>query len=245
MCGGRGTRLACGPDDERTEKPLVEVRGVPMVERVLTVLRASHVETTFLVTSPHAPDTRAHLASLLDAGDLAANVEIVDAPGDGYVSDLGYALDRVSSPTLTVACDLPLLAPVVVNRVLDRAEGCRKSLAVYVPAALKRRLGTSTDSTWEHGGRALAPTGLNVVAREQEETTTTTDTDRDGAPSMHTTSTHTEPTDAEPTDTASTAADRHTDTDTDTDVVYVSYDARLAVNVNRPADLAVAEALCE
>jgi len=226
MCGGRGTRLACGPDDgERTEKPLVEVRGVPMVERVLAALRNSRVRTVHSITSPHAPDTRARLASGLDAG-LAANVEIVDAPGEGYVSDLQYALDRVPSPTLTVACDLPLLAPVVVNRVLDRAEECPKSLAVYVPAALKRLLGTSTDSVWKHGGRTLAPTGLNVVARERGGTTKT---DRDETPSM---------------DAVTTEVDGQ-QTNTDTDVVHVSYDARLAVNVNRPADLAVAEALCE
>lgn len=227
MCGGRGTRLDRGSDDGEggVEKPLVEVGGVAMVERVLAALRASRVETVYLITSPHVPDTRDRLASLLDAceaGDddpLCSRATILDAPGEGYVSDLGYALDRVSSPTLTVACDLPLLAPAVIHRVLDRAEdseGSRVSFAVYVPVALKRRLGTSTDATWERGGRTLAPTGLNVVARDRGTR-------------------------------ASTAGDdRRIDTEaTDTDAVHVSYDARLAVNVNRPADLAVAEALCE
>jgi adenosylcobinamide-phosphate guanylyltransferase len=292
MCGGRGTRLAgdsvpnntpsddTSTDDDPTqptptnvdpagdptegEKPLVEVCGTPMVERVLAALRDSRVERMHLITSPHTPDTRAHLASLLDenagrgeAGDddddvsdaghpdrFGSRATIVDTPGEGYVPDLRYALDRVRPPVLTVACDLPLLAPVVVNRVLDRAETCPTSLAVCVPAALKRLLGTSTDSTWERGDRELAPTGLNVVAGKDA---TTPEADHEGNQDRdrdHSTTTTTTDTEA-----SAVVGDERTDADgdrrTSTDTVHVSYDARLAVNVNRPTDLAVAEALCE
>jgi adenosylcobinamide-phosphate guanylyltransferase len=69
------------------------------------------------------------------------------------------------------------------------------SLTVCVPAALKRRLGASVDAAFDFEGRAVAPTGLNVVA------------------------------------------------DAD-DTVALTYDARLAVNVNRPEDLELAEVLC-
>lgn len=224
MCGGRGTRLDRATDG-RTEKPLVEVRGVPMVERTLAALRGSRAETVHLVTSPHAPDTRTHLTTRIDNGATYTSVTMLDAPGDGYVPDLQYALDRVPSPVLTVACDLPLLAPVVVNRVLDRAEGSSASLAVCVPAALKRLLGASTDATWERGARALAPTGLNVVNEDRRPTKNAPDDAR--------------------------ATHDHSDDSNDdaredgTERIYVSYDARLAVNVNRPADLVIAEALCE
>ncbi|WP_129114655.1 NTP transferase domain-containing protein [Halegenticoccus tardaugens] len=181
MCGGRGTRL-----DAAVEKPLVDVCGRPMVDRVADALAGSRVDAVFAVVSPHAPATREHLA---DRG-----LSILDAPGDGYVEDLDRALSAVGTPAITVAADLPLLAPDLVDDALDRAGG--DSLAVCVPAALKRRLGASADTTFERGGRELAPAGLNVVA------------------------------------------------DTE-DTMYVSYDARLAVNVNRPSDATLAEELCD
>lgn len=178
MCGGQGTRLG------RDEKPLVEVGGAPMVDRVCDALVASRIDGLYAAVSPHVPATREHL-------DGAA-VTVVETPGAGYVADLTAALERVGRPTVTVAADLPLLAPGAVNRVLDAASGADGSLTVAVPVALKRRLGVSVDATV--GADSLAPTGVNVV---------------DGAD----------------------------------DDVYVSDDERLAVNVNRPRDLRVAEAL--
>jgi adenosylcobinamide-phosphate guanylyltransferase len=174
MCGGRGTRL-----DADREKPLVPVDGVPMVDRVCRALAASRVDTVHAAVSPQAPATRAHLA--------AADVTLLETPGEGYVADLERALSRVGRPALTVAADLPLLSPVPVNRLLAVAAG---SVAVHVPVALKRRLGVSVDTA----DGSLAPTGVNVVGRGPDE-------------------------------------------------LYRTADPRLAVNVNRPRDLRVAEAL--
>jgi adenosylcobinamide-phosphate guanylyltransferase len=178
LCGGRGTRL-----DADGEKPLFEIGGVPMVDRVLAALDGSRVERVFPVVSPHAPATR----------DRLADRPCVDAPGEGYVADLEFALgdDRVAMPVLTVAADLPLLEPDAVDAVLDAHDA--GSLAVYVPASLKRELGASVDSTVERDGRELAPTGINAVGDGRDET-------------------------------------------------YVTEDHRLAVNVNRKTDAAVAEA---
>ena len=149
MCGGRGTRL-----DADAEKPLVDVGGEPMVDRVLGALSDSDVGTAYAVVSPHGPDTRAHLES---------RVPLVETPGDGYVADLGVALadERVSRPVLTVAADLPLLDGPAVDRVLDAHEG--GSLTVAVSADRKRDLGASVDSTFDRDGRELAPSGVNVV----------------------------------------------------------------------------------
>lgn len=181
MCGGRGTRL-----DTRTEKLLVEVGGVPMVDRAREALAASRVGTTHAVVSPQAPATRDHLA-----GDLP----LVETPGEGYVSDLGTALDRVGRPALTVAADLPLLAGDAVDRVLDEREHGREregaALAVQVPARLKRALGASVDYE-----TAWVPAGVNVAADGEDATLRT-------------------------------------------------WDARLAVNVNRKRDLAAAERLLD
>jgi adenosylcobinamide-phosphate guanylyltransferase len=178
MCGGRGTRL--GGD---VEKPLVAVGGTPMVDRVCAALAASRVGTVHAAVSSRAPATRDHLRS--------ADVHVVETPGEGYVADLTAALDRIGRPALTVAADLPLLTAETVNPVLDAGSG---SITVAVPVALKRRLGVSVDTAFDHGGRRLAPTGVNVVAAGTD------------------------------------------------DDIYERDDPRLAVNVNRPPDLRVAEA---
>ena len=156
MCGGRGTRL-----DTAVEKPLYEVNGRTMVDRVCDALAESRVETIHPVVSPHTPRTRDHLDD--------RDGRVIDAPGEGYVADLGHALERVDVPVLTVAADLPLLAGDAIDAVLSRdVEG---SLAMCVPAALKRVMGVSIGTTDEAG---RAPTGVNVVADGGTETTVTT-----------------------------------------------------------------------
>jgi adenosylcobinamide-phosphate guanylyltransferase len=188
-----------------SEKPLVEVCGAPMLDRVLGAIRESRsaergaIEAVHAVVSPHAPATAERARELSHS--------VIETPGDGYVADLGEALDVGGEPALTVPADLPLLAPEHVDNAVERARSGSdprvsasdddvSSLAVCVPAALKRRLGASIDTAFDHDGRDVAPTGLNVVAG-------------------------------------------------DDDTVALTYDARLAVNVNRPADVELAEALCE
>ena len=182
MCGGAGTRL-----DADVEKPLFEVAGRAMVDRVVDALAASDgVDDVYAAVSPQTPRTREHLGARDD-------VALVDTPGDGYVADLDAALDAVGRPAVTAAADLPLLAPEHVDRALaargDAADSAG-SLSVCVPVALKERLGASVDTAFD----GLAPTGLNIVAPGGEN-------------------------------------------------VHTSYDARLAVNVNRLGDADLAAAL--
>lgn len=179
MCGGRGTRL-----EAETEKPLFEIDGRPMVGRVLAALEASRIETVYAAVSPNAPETGAYVEETPAAP--------IETPGEGYVEDLEFVLERVDRPVLTVAADLPLLSGEVVDRVLDAHE--RGSLAVCTPVEIKELLELSVDLTVREGGRELVPTGVNVVGEGRD----------------------------------------------DTDVTY---DVRLAVNVNRRSDAEIAEVL--
>lgn len=150
MCGGRGTRL-----DIAGEKPLFEVGGRPMVDRVVAALRGSMAETTYAVVSPETPRTRNHVET-----------PVIEAPGAGYVADLRYALDRVDPPVLTVAADLPLLAGEALDDVIEAFSG--PSLTVAVPLALREALGLSVDRGTDEESDVV-PTGVNVVAPGDEE----------------------------------------------------------------------------
>ncbi|SNR62308.1 NTP transferase domain-containing protein [Halorubrum vacuolatum] len=211
LCGGRGSRL--GGD---VEKPLVEVGGVPLVDRVLAALATSRLDRVVAIPSPMTPATTRHLRERAegrkgrvvardDASDVVdpSSVELVVRPGDGngYVEDLSDGLSTVDGPAVTVAADLPLLRGSDIDEVIgaataepiDRSSSV-PSVAVCVPVGTKRALGVSIDTVTGHEGRPVAPTGLNVVA--------------DGS-----------------------------------DRVIVRDRLSLAVNVNRPTDLAVARRL--
>jgi adenosylcobinamide-phosphate guanylyltransferase len=213
MCGGEGRRLAATLD-RAVEKPLYEVGGTPMVDRVLAALDGSGVDAVHAVVSPAAPATRDR---------LSGRVPLVETPGEGYVADLDAALRTVGAPALTVAADLPLLTADAVDAALEATERqAPGALTVCVPAALKRDLGVGVDTTFhtddvdatfhtddvdatltgpaapdELDDLELAPTGLNVATAE---------------------------------------TDSH-------DTMYVTDDTRLAVNVNRQRDARIAEAL--
>lgn len=188
LCGGEGSRFAAA-----VEKPLFPVGGVAMVDRVLAAVRESEVDDVYAAVSPNAPETRTHLHE--------RDVRVVETPGEGYVADLGHALAELERPVLTVAADLPLLVPEVVDDVLaEFASGGTRlpdseqpSLSVCVHRSVKHALGVRADATVPTAPE-LAPSGLNVVAEGD---------------------------------------DRY----------RVSWDARLAVNVNRRSDAAVAERL--
>lgn len=167
MCGGHGTRL-----DLPVEKPLVEIDGRTMVDRVRKSLAESRVEAVHAVVSPHAPATREH---------LTGSLSIIDAAGEGYVADLQHALESVETPVVTVAADLPLLSPEGIDKVLRTYDEQfvshnGDSLSVCVPADLKRELGVSVGTTFEHDGRRLAPSGVNVVSNSEDDTMYVTDT---------------------------------------------------------------------
>lgn len=159
MCGGRGTRL-----DADREKPLVPIAGIPMIDRVLAALAVPCIDRVVAAVSPQTPATGTYLRNG-DPGDgtsTAPDVTVVETPGDGYVADLDVALDHVETPALTLAADLPLLDGRSVSRTIEYADGSG-SVAIHVPAALKRGLGCSVDRVRDTDRGRLAPTGCNLV----------------------------------------------------------------------------------
>ncbi len=198
MCGGRGTRL-----DSDIEKPLVEICGRTMFDRVVDALHESCVETIYAVVSDQSAETRARARE--------REITLIDAPGEGYVADLGFALERVEPPVVTVVSDLPLLRDDHIDDLVAASNG--DSCTACVPVSLKRRLGASIDDSlvFDYRDTAVCPTGLGVVAPVPESTPESASTDE-----------HSEP----------------------TSTVYLSTDDALALNVNRPTDIDLAEDRC-
>jgi len=155
MCGGEGTRLRPAVGD--TEKPLVEIDGRPMIDRVVAALQASSLTTVAAGVSPATPETAAHLTEI-------DGVDCIETAGDGYVADLNEAVGRLTTPVVTVVADLPLVAADHVDRAAATAG--EESLTVCVPyrsqqpSASARRQPPNTT-----GQRSCQPGSTSSAAR--------------------------------------------------------------------------------
>lgn len=153
MAGGRGTRMGF-----REEKPLLKVGGKSMIEHVLTALKnAEKVNEIIVAVSKHTPRTAKFLEGF--------PVKVLETPGKGYVSDIGYAVRRLKLDTvLTISADLPLVTGRIIDLIIERYIQCDKpALTVAVPLETKKKLGLREEYVFEVGNRCLVPAGINVV----------------------------------------------------------------------------------
>jgi adenosylcobinamide-phosphate guanylyltransferase len=120
MCGGRASRMQAG-----SEKPLLKVGGVPMVERVISALAGSgRFGRIVAAVSPNAPGTTEFLKS--------KGNETVETAGEGYPQDLSRLLLKLKpEKVVVVPADIPLLDPQAVIDIVDATKG-RQEPAVSI-----------------------------------------------------------------------------------------------------------------
>jgi adenosylcobinamide-phosphate guanylyltransferase len=153
MAGGKGTRIGLSE-----EKPLLKVGGKPMIEHVLTALKnTGKINEIHVAVSKHTPRTAKFLKKF--------QVKILETPGEGYVSDLRYAVRMLKLETvLTISADLPLVTGGIIDLIIERYTKCHKpALTVMVPLETKKRLGLQAEYILEDGCRLLVPAGINVI----------------------------------------------------------------------------------
>lgn len=153
MAGGKATRM-----NSATEKPLLEVGGRPMIEHVAHALRESRtVRRIVVAVSSNTPHTARKATQL--------NIEVIQTPGDNYVSDLRHAIRKLGDcDVLTVAADIPFITGEIVDQTVERYRSCGKpALAVMAPVDVYEKLGSKPDYVFEIDGRRLVPIGLNII----------------------------------------------------------------------------------
>jgi adenosylcobinamide-phosphate guanylyltransferase len=153
MAGGKGTRMRIAE-----EKPLINVCGKPVIEYVLAALKsAKKIDSIIVATTSCTPKT----AKLMKHH----KVEVVETPGKDYVSDMGYAAQKLGLGVfLAIAADLPLVTAEVVDAIVERYEGCGKpALTVAVPIETKTRLGMCIEYSFKADDREVVPVGINVI----------------------------------------------------------------------------------
>ena len=110
MCGGRATRMQGG-----TEKPLLKIEGVAMVERIVSALAGSgRIGRVVAAVSPDTPRTGEFLKK--------RGIDIIETAGEGYPQDLSRLLSMLKpEKVLVVPADVPLLNAQTVRDIVDGA----------------------------------------------------------------------------------------------------------------------------
>ena len=153
MAGGKGTRMALPQ-----EKPLLSIGGKPIIEHVLKALKnAKKVDSIVVAVSDYTPKTAAHLAKV--------PVKVLKTPGKEYVSDMGYAVQKLKLGVfLAIAADLPLVRGEMIDAVVERYEICGKpALTVAVPLETKAKLGMCIEYSFKMDDKDVVPVGINVI----------------------------------------------------------------------------------
>jgi adenosylcobinamide-phosphate guanylyltransferase len=117
MCGGKGSRL--GMD----EKPLVEVKGRPLVDYALDALWMC--DDVICIASPFTPKTASYLTS--------QGLEVFMATGEGFIEDMQLAIKELSvtEPVIVMSCDVLLLKNIMED-VISFYFSCEtEAVAVY------------------------------------------------------------------------------------------------------------------
>lgn len=162
LAGGEGSRLGLG------EKPLVTIRGIPMVQYVVDAFEGAGCEVV-IVLSKKTPYTQNWCR--------ARGIEHYTACGAGFMEDIIEAVQALGEdePLFTSVSDLPFLGKETVSCILDRyREEGREALSTWVPLNLTARHGCRPAYLEWIDGVEACPAGVNIltgaeITRPQDE----------------------------------------------------------------------------
>ena len=152
MAGGRSSRMG------GVEKPLLEIAGKSMLQRVIEVLQATKSVNAIVVAS-----TLRTQATTLGAKRLG--VQVIITPGSGFEEDMQFAIRHLSlRDILVISSDLPFVTVRVIEEAVEKYRGSQKPcVAVMAPVELYERLGIKPSYVFDVNARRLVPVGINVI----------------------------------------------------------------------------------
>lgn len=150
MCGGRATRMKSG-----TEKPLLKVDGVAMVERVVSALADSRkFDRIVAAVSPSTPKTKEFLE--------ARGIKVVETVGEGYSQDLSSLLARLRpAKVLVVPADVPLLSVQVISDISGIAS-TGPAISVAMEKKFVQSIGIKPSVLLTLDGRNYCHSGITI-----------------------------------------------------------------------------------
>jgi len=153
MAGGKATRM-----NSSAEKALLEVCGKTMLQRVTDALRQAKLVTRVVVAVTDKTPLTARKA-------MDLNLEVLETPGNGYESDMQYAIKKLDlGEVLVVSADIPLITVGIIDQAIRqfRLSG-KPALAVMSPVGVYDQLGLHPQYIFEVNGNRMVPVGINLI----------------------------------------------------------------------------------
>ena len=164
MCGGKGSRMA---QDLSVEKPMILLRGKPMVEYVLDAIVGSRkFSSIFAVVSYHTARTTTYLQRHRYC--LGGIVELINTSGIDYSTDLGQLIQLLrSSQLFIVPSDIPLLRIGTVNEIVKRWNPSSNFSSVLLEKDFVTKLGLNPSIVIHFEGVEYCHSGISIIDTSQ------------------------------------------------------------------------------
>jgi len=159
MCGGRGTRMDTVIE---TEKPMLKLRGVTMIERVLRALvEFGQFEKIVAISSIHTPKTTVFLRNHYSSSGL---IDVVETNGISYSKDLSIIVHKFEpSRVFVVSADLPLLNKKIVQDIAVKSMPNFPCVSVLLEKLFVERIGIEPSITIVIGKKEYSHSGITIL----------------------------------------------------------------------------------
>jgi adenosylcobinamide-phosphate guanylyltransferase len=151
MAGGVGSRL------ERGEKPLIMVRGKPMIAYVIDAFTMAGF-VPVVAASPKTPMTINWCR--------AQGIALCRTEGKGYVEDMIGAVQTLDDPHPLFICvaDIPCITPRIIQHIAaSYSESGKDACSVWVPATLVHACRGGMPYRELICGIEACPVGINIL----------------------------------------------------------------------------------
>ena len=150
MAGGKGTRM-----DISNEKLLLEYKK-PVIFHVIDALKNSHCFSQVIVaTSPNSPDTKHVLEQ--------NRIETLSTPGNGYVNDLNFLLQKMSGSVFVTSGDLPLLDEEIIQVITEKFNSENVWTSFLVSKKFLNSLGLESSLLVNSDNIECTYTGISII----------------------------------------------------------------------------------
>jgi len=150
MAGGKGTRMNIS-----NEKLLLEYKK-PVIFHVIDALKNSHCFSQVIVaTSPNSPDTKHVLEQ--------NRIETLSTPGNGYVNDLNFLLQKMSGSMFVTSGDLPLLDEEIIQIMTEKFNSKNVWTSFLVSKKFLNSLGLESNLLINSGDIDCVHTGISII----------------------------------------------------------------------------------
>jgi len=150
MAGGKGTRM-----DISKEKLLLEYKK-PVIFHVIDALKNSHCFSQVIVaTSPNSPDTKHVLEQ--------NRIETLSTPGNGYVNDLNFLLQKMSGSVFVTSGDLPLLDEKIIQVITEKFNSENVWTSFLVSKKFLNSLGLESSLLVNSDNIECTYTGISII----------------------------------------------------------------------------------